>query len=246
MIELAMIFVGGLLGSSHCLGMCGGFAIMIGANAKTAGQAWRAQLLYSSGRIFTYTVLGAIAGFVGMRIGDWSLNLVNLSAILCLVAGSFLLVQGLKAAGVRIWATRRVAATSPCLFPPLLRSFLQSNSQFAVVLAGMMTGFLPCGLLYGFLALATASQDLIAGSAIMLAFGLGTIPLLAFAGVGGRLLSAMARLRLLRAAAWCVVLTGGLTLYRGATMFSMSPAQARAHCPLCTTVHGSANDDSRE
>lgn len=233
--ELSLIFVGGLLGSSHCLGMCGGFALLLGSNRTSRRDVWVAQLLYSAGRIFTYTVLGTIAGFIGMRLGHSLTSWVNASAILSLVAGLFLIVQGLKAAGIRLWKSRLSSNSQGCLASPLFKTFFQSRSRSSQFLAGVATGFLPCGLLYGFLALATASQDIISGTAIMAAFGLGTTPMMMLAGIGGQLLSGITRLRLLRVAAWCVVLTGGITAYRGVAFFRMEHAEIAPTCPFCST-----------
>ncbi len=66
MTELAMIFVGGLLGGGHCVGMCGPLVLAIGAPAPDWTANVRRQLAYSVGRIFTYAVVGAMAGYAGM------------------------------------------------------------------------------------------------------------------------------------------------------------------------------------
>ncbi len=78
-----------------------------------------------------------------------------------------------------------------------------------------MTGLLPCGLVYGFLALACSTASLPRGAATMAAFGLGTVPLMVLTGTGASLVSMVTRRRLLRFAAWCVVLTGIVSLARG-------------------------------
>ncbi|QDT32887.1 sulfite exporter TauE/SafE family protein [Thalassoglobus polymorphus] len=241
MSELSLIFMGGLLGSSHCLGMCGGFAILIGANQTSRREMWISQGAYSIGRIFTYSVLGVVAGYVGMHLGHSTSQWVNASAILSFVAGLFLIVQGLKAAGINLWSRGKSPTPQGCLVSPLFRTFFQSRSRFSKFLAGVMTGFLPCGLLYGFLALATASQDLFLGGAIMFAFGLGTVPMMVLAGIGGQLLSGVTRLRLLRTAAWCVVFTGAITIYRGAAFLTLEHTEAVPACPFCTTSQNSTN-----
>src|SRR5438067_1466686 len=111
--ELLLIFVGGLLGSAHCVGMCGGFALSIGA----ASNRWLAnlsrQLVYGAGRIATYTTAGAIAAFAGLRISHAFSSMVPVQAILALLAGALLVVQGLSAAGV--WRHATSAAQHPCL-----------------------------------------------------------------------------------------------------------------------------------
>lgn len=232
MLELPLIFLGGLLGSSHCLGMCGGFAVLLGVNSTTTFRNFCGQCSYSVGRIFTYTVLGMIAGFAGERISLNSRNWLNASATLSLLAGIFLILQGLKSAGISFRRNPTVS-TPGCLTSPLFKTFFQSRSLGGKFLAGVLTGFLPCGLLYAFLALAAAAQDLVNGGLIMFAFGSGTVPLMVLAGIGGKMLSALGRQRVLQIAAWCVVVTGAITVYRGIGYFQLGPDHVPPGCPWC-------------
>lgn len=232
MIELPLVLVAGLLGSSHCLGMCGPFALTIGSTTTgVTNNLWR-QLAYSAGRLFTYVVLGAMAGYLGMRLSDRAAELVHVPAVLAILAGLFLLYQGLRAAGV--WPGRPVTGSSgPCLAGTFFGTFLQSPSLLGVFLAGVFTGFLPCGLLYGILALAASSQSIWIGGALMGAFALGTMPLMVATGLGGSLLSVTARRSLFRIAAWCVVLTGCLTVARGVGFLNLWGSPAGGSCPMC-------------
>ncbi len=211
--ELFLVFAGGLLGSAHCVGMCGSFALSIGA----ASDRWLAnlsrQLIYSAGRIATYTSAGAIAAFAGLRVSHAVSSFVPVQASLALIAGVLLVVQGLSAAGV---CRRTVPGTQhPCLLPPLLSTFLRAGGWSGTFLSGVFTGFLPCGLVYAFFALASTTQNMVAGWLTMLAFGLGTVPIMVMTGLGGSLLTLAARRRTLQVAGWCVVLAGMLSLVRG-------------------------------
>ncbi len=235
MSEFSLIFLSGLLGSSHCLGMCGGFAVLLGMNTATPSRAFFSQTAYSAGRVFCYTILGAIAGFAGQRISLSANQWVNASAILSIVAGLFLVVQGLKAAGVSVWKNTATKTAQGCLMGSMFQTYFQSPSLMSKFLAGVMTGFLPCGLLYAFLALAAASQDLIAGGAIMMAFGFGTVPLMVMAGLGGRMLSFVMRKRLLKIAAWSVVVTGLITTYRGIGAINSGSREVLNPCPFCSS-----------
>lgn len=234
MMELPLVFVAGLLGSAHCVGMCGGFAVILGMHARSRGGNLVSQAVYTGGRIFTYASLGAVAGACGGRLSLDGPAWMNVPVLLCLVAGVVLIVQGLESAGIRIWSrsplAAHIAGTLPCgAFGTLLRN----RGWTGVFLAGVLTGFLPCGLLYGMLALAASTGDLLLGAAVMTAFGLGTAPLMVATGVAGNLISAASRRRLLSLAAWCVVLTGALTLARGVSALQASPGDAGA-CPFCT------------
>lgn len=231
MLELPLVFAAGILGSGHCLGMCGPFALAIGGGAKTWRHNLGRQLLYTLGRTFTYSVLGAAAGFGSWRLSNSISWLANVGAWLAILAGVFLLIQGFMAGGL---IPQRLVLTAPsCLTADFLRSMLRAPGRTGVFLAGMFTAFLPCGLVYGFLALAAASGNFWMGALVMTAFGLGTAPLMVAAGCGGSLLSGAARLRLVKVAAWCVVLTGVITIVRGVGMLDRNGPEASASCPFC-------------
>ncbi|HMP06418.1 MAG TPA: sulfite exporter TauE/SafE family protein, partial [Lacipirellulaceae bacterium] len=107
--------------------------------------------------------------------------------------------------------------------------------------AGVATGFIPCGLVYALLLKAAASGTVLNGAATMALFGLGTAPLMIAAGVGGTWVAASTRARLMRAAAWCVVVVGAMTLARGAVQLN-APGDGPAPCPFCA----SAEDGERQ
>lgn len=231
MIELPLILMAGLLGSSHCVGMCGGFALTIGSTANAWQLNLRRQLLFTLGRLFTYTSFGAAAGFVGWRMQDSIPSIVNIPATFAIVAGLFLVYQGLAALGALPW-TRRTGRASTCLGGTFLATFLTSPGWTNVFLAGLFTGFLPCGLLYGMLALAASSQSVLLGGAAMLVFGIGTAPIMMLTGFSGSVLGLATRRRLLRLAACCVVLTGLISVARGLGYVSL-PGYSPAGCPIC-------------
>ena len=128
MIEFPLILMSGLLGSSHCIGMCGPFAALLGS----ASNGWRQnlgwQVAYSLGRVFTYSVLGAMAGFGGQRLLGLGWFGINLTSILAFVAGLILLREGLITAGVM----RRAAingTASICGTGGVLRDYKSSGNQ---------------------------------------------------------------------------------------------------------------------
>lgn len=232
MMELLLIFVGGVLGSSHCVGMCGGFALSLGAGAPHWLANLGKQITYSCGRIFTYGVAGGIFGYGGWRISRELPSIVQAQAVVSLVAGAFLIMQGLLAAGVVRWP-RRGRPANPCLASGFLGPFLATPGWGNAFLAGVLTGFLPCGLVYAYLALATSAREVPAGAMRMAAFGLGTVPLMVLTGTGGSLLSLAARRQVYRAAAWCVVLTGALSVVRGFGFLNYAGFTDEIGCLLC-------------
>jgi hypothetical protein len=232
MTALPLIFIAGVLGSSHCIGMCGPFALTIGASVTTWKANLARQLLYTLGRVFTYAVLGAFAGFGGLYLQRTVPALVNIAAVLAVVAGLFLLYQGLLAA--RVIRRKTPNATGvPCLAGDFFGSFLKSPGLANIFLAGLFTGMLPCGLVYGFVALAASSGEVLLGATIMAVFGLGTAPIMILTGCGGSLLSLATRKHLFRAAAWCVVLTGLVSIARGIGFVEIPGWTVATGCPMC-------------
>ncbi|MGI9456832.1 MAG: sulfite exporter TauE/SafE family protein [Aeoliella sp.] len=233
MTELSLIFIGGLLGSSHCLGMCGPLALTLGMAEVGIAANMRRQLVYSAGRIFTYGFLGAGAGFCGWWLSHQPMAMVNAQSLLAIGAGIFLVIIGLASTGVL--PDMRVFSLLPkgCGAAGWLKTYLTAPGLTGALLAGVFTGFLPCGLVYAFLTLAAASANLFHGWLTMTLFGLGTVPLMVLTGCGGSLLSHGMRSRVLQVAAWCVVVAGLITLTRGIGFMQLSADTVPPGCPLC-------------
>lgn len=157
----------GLVGSPHCIGMCGSFALACGGRVSHT-TAWHA------GKILTYALLGLLAGLVGHLVPGprWVATVVSTVLVVWFAAGLAGLVPepSLRIPGLTRLATR--AAT---------RGDLGSRFLF-----GMATGLLPCGLVYATLGIAVASGSAVTGFLAMAAFGLGTVPALAAFGLGVR------------------------------------------------------------
>ena len=230
MIEWPLLVVAGLLGSAHCLGMCGPFVLVIGSAAPTLRANLLRQACYAAGRIFTYSMLGAAAAFCGLRLAVALAAWVNVPALLAIAAGGLLVVQGLHAAGV---LPARAVSAAACPGAAGFRALLTSRGALDVFLAGLFTGLLPCGLLYGMLALAASTHDVARGLATMAAFGAGTVPALAAAGLGGGLAGVAFRRRIHGVAAWCLVLAGAVSVARGAGFLAW-PGEPPSGCLICS------------
>ena len=180
----------GLLGSTHCVGMCGGisaaFSFALPAAKRRGAPLFFYQLSYNLGRLLTYTLLGVLVGLLAHGIlGDWAQ-----SPWPRVVAGLFMLLLGLYLAGW--WSgLRRLESVGGGLWQrlsPLRRHILPVDHPFKALVAGSLWGFLPCGLVYSALTLALARADALVSGGVMLAFGLGTLPTLLVTGtLAGRL-----------------------------------------------------------
>lgn len=175
------LFLVGLLGGTHCVGMCGG---IVGAMSMGGQAGWAMHLAYNSGRILSYVAAGAIAGALGAA----SLGLegqVPARMVLYFIANLMLVALGLYLLGVTgaLAFTERAGQALWRRLQPLTRRFLPVRSVGQAFPLGLLWGWLPCGLVYSALATALAAGSAGRGAATMLAFGLGTLPNLLLAGL---------------------------------------------------------------
>jgi sulfite exporter TauE/SafE len=228
MFQSLLIVAGGLLGSGHCLGMCGGFALTLGSHAANPWQNLLRQVVYGLGRVSVYVLAGAFVGYGVWRLEAWAV--VGLQAVLAIVAGLFLIAEGVFSIG---WLPRPFAAKGGCPGANLFATLLRGPNLTAVFVGGLVNGLLPCGLVYAYLALAASSGNLFDGAIVMALFGLGTLPALVLTGVAGGLLTLTWRQRILRVAACCMLLTGVLAVWRGAAALPWT-TDASPACPYCS------------
>lgn len=173
----------GLAGSGHCLAMCGGIASAFGV-AAARGRAIRVPLAASIGRIGGYATLGALAGSLGLGLGDWLQQPAGLLALRALAALTLVLI-GLQLSGA-LQLLDRVAALAAPLWrrlQPATRRLLPLDSARKALAFGALWGLLPCGLVYGMLALSLGTASPVESALFMGAFGLGTLPALLGLGV---------------------------------------------------------------
>lgn len=195
----------GLASGMHCLAMCGGIVGAFGVQRpvrirlqRGKGLEWRAPLAFNAGRIASYAAAGAVVGALGGGAGalfgiwfDWQLALQIAASVLLVLAGVHLAgfaapLAPLELLGRPLW--RRIQPLAARLMP-----FDTPGRAFA---AGIAWGWLPCGMVYAALASALLAGGAAAGAAVMLGFGLGTLPWLLAAGVGfARWRNALARPR---------------------------------------------------
>lgn len=228
-VQLPLIFLSGLMGSAHCVGMCGPFTVMI-ASAK-GGRNFARQASYSVGRLFTYAWLGAIAGFAGQQVQAQSFTSINPAAVLAAIAGVFLVYEGGKTVGIlpRSGLFLKSSATG-CGALKIMRATLHSPQLSGAFFGGMLTSLLPCGLVYAMLLSAANTGDLVSGSGLMVAFGLGTVPLMLALGVSLGRLSVARRQVMFRLAGVAMIALGGMSLVRAWHFWHLGTGHS---CPLC-------------
>lgn len=178
--SLIPILIASLLGSPHCVGMCGGFVAIYSHNHS---KNFIAHLLYNLGRLITYLLLGISAALFGATL-DSLLPVAKASA---LIVGLFLIIAGfLQLLGFSSMLTPKLPSFISNLNSKLLKPIFHSSSPIKPFLIGFFTTFLPCGWLYTFVALALASAKPFEAATIMFFFWLGTLPVLTVLGVLSR------------------------------------------------------------
>jgi sulfite exporter TauE/SafE len=201
----------GLLGGfGHCVGMCAPFVLLVSRRfaAPGAGRAaaLSAQLWYTAGRVLTYALLGAAAGFVG-GVVELAGSLVGIQRAASVVAGAVLVLEALLG----------LAGTGPLADTGGGRLFARVSGALGRRVPrhpfglGLLLGLLPCGLLYSALIAAVARGGPLEGAAALLAFGVGTAPALLGLSLADELLARhralldrLARVFLLAMGAWFV------------------------------------------
>lgn len=180
-------FLIGIAGGVHCIGMCGGIASAF-SFAIPKGQSQLPYIFaYNFGRIISYTIAGAITGFVGgiatVNI-EFGLPILQIISIIFLVLLSLYIgdwykgLSLLEKLGGKLW--KKIA--------PLSKKLIPFKNPFYTLAYGMVWGWLPCGLVYSVLTWSLASESAMQGAAVMFSFGLGTLPTLLAASLGASFL----------------------------------------------------------
>ena len=194
MDTLTIVFLMGLLGGVHCLGMCGGVValltsalpIELRSNAK---QTSLYHLNYNTGRILSYILMGALFGLAGELLSN-TLKMNALDHVLRIFSGMLMVLVGLYIANwyAGIQVLEKVGAKLWVKLQPISQKFLPVTNLKSAFLVGLFWGGIPCGLVYGALSFSVLSGSAVQGGLIMLAFGLGTLPsLLLMAGFSSKL-----------------------------------------------------------
>jgi sulfite exporter TauE/SafE len=175
--SIIAVFIVGLLGGVHCLGMCGSIVGIFTTQVQKDTARWPFHLAYSSGRIASYAIAGALVGAIG-QAGLLMRDAVPVQHLLFALSSLMLIVLGSYLAG--LWgAVRQLERLGGGLWKrlqPYTTKLLPVNTVPRALGLGALWGWLPCGLVYSVLLTALASGSVARGALIMLAFGLGTLP----------------------------------------------------------------------
>ncbi len=216
----------GLIGSTHCVGMCGGIVSTLStnfSNRPARQNPFIIQLFYNLGRITSYSLIGLLAGLfssqlmqmlpephmVQMRISGFFFILLGLY-----ISQLFNTLGWLERIGQKVW--QRIE--------PFGRKYLPAQNAFSALKLGLVWGWLPCGMVYSALALAITQLNPLASALTMLAFGLGTLPTLLLIGHFAQNVKVMLQNRWVR-----IALGLALVAYGFSQLIGYSPFMVMEH-----------------
>ncbi|MEW7289995.1 sulfite exporter TauE/SafE family protein [Aquimarina sp. 2304DJ70-9] len=201
----------GLLGSFHCIGMCGPIAFMLPVGRSNSTQKFFQIFLYHFGRLLAYCIIGLFFGMIGK-----SLNIFGLQQTLSIVVGIVMIILIL----IPHQTLNRYNFSKPIYkiiskVKNALGIALKKKTPDTFLTIGFLNGFLPCGLVYMAVFGAIASSHILEGGLYMLFFGLGTIPLMTTAVYAGNFLTVKTRKHIQKAIPVFIVIIGVLFIVRG-------------------------------
>ena len=210
---LASLFLVGLLGGVHCIGMCGGIVTALTVRFPKERPRRRPDLhfAYHAGRLSMYALAGAAAGGLGSSMLRLE-PLFPVQATLYLVAQLMLIALGLYLLGIAryLQALENVGRRLWRHVQPVAAALLPARTLPRAYTVGLLWGLVPCGLVYSVLATALVSGSAQAGALAMLAFGLGTLPMLLALGAVFPALERLRRAAIVRRTAGGVIIGFGL------------------------------------
>ena len=182
-------FIFGIVGSFHCVGMCGPIAMALPFVGSSGWRYYVGRLLYNGGRIVTYALLGALAGAFGE-----SLQMAGLQQTVSIVSGILILLLLVLPAAIKGKSASILGTDKLMLWVrQKLGYYFQKNSLGALFMVGLLNGLLPCGFVYIALAGAISAPGITGSMLYMALFGLGTFPLMFLVSLSGKLISLKVR-----------------------------------------------------
>ncbi|WP_114418076.1 sulfite exporter TauE/SafE family protein [Marinospirillum perlucidum] len=206
---LLTALIAGFLGGGHCIGMCGGIvsalSFALPPSQRHPVRIASLMLMYNLGRLISYTLAGALVGGLGQLL------IHSLEPVRNLLSGLAVIMLLLMAFYIGQWwqGLTRVEALGRHLWhflEPLGRRLMPVTHPLQALSIGLIWGWLPCGLVYSMLILALSSGSALHGGALLLAFGLGTLPTLLVTGALARQVTEFLRRPLWRQLSACLLM----------------------------------------
>jgi len=222
-VGYGMLFVIGLLTSLHCIAMCGGINLSQSITyQQTENESkftkFKPSLLYNTGRVISYTVLGGIVGSLGSVISFSG----TAKGIVAILGGAFMVIIGINMLDIFPWL-RKIKISTPKFFGNKIYSNTSKRGPFYI---GLLNGLMPCGPLQTMQLYALGTGSFLAGATSMFLFSLGTVPLMFSFGAISSFLSSKFTHRMLKVSAVLVIVLGLTMVSRGLSLSGVSLAAA--------------------
>ncbi|WP_072159116.1 sulfite exporter TauE/SafE family protein [Persicobacter sp. CCB-QB2] len=180
MVLWSIAFLIGLMGSMHCIGMCGPISMALPMPDRKLGTVLKVTLMYNLARSFSYMLLGALLGIIG-----FGFSLAGTQQVLSIVMGALMLVVILLPQKYRLRLEQAAGNPVAGKIKKGFGYFFKKRTTLAFAGVGFLNGFLPCGLVYMALAGALAIGDWQQSALYMGIFGLGTWPMMVSVNLAG-------------------------------------------------------------
>lgn len=201
----------GILGSLHCVGMCGPLALSIPFPSQSKVSRGLAILIYNLGRVVTYTMIGVFFGWIGMQftLFGWqqTLSLVLGSLLLIGVIGTLFHQRLIRVPIIHKWWNQ--------LFSKSFGKLLKKANYFSLFIIGLLNGLLPCGLVYVALAGSLAAGNIVHGAVFMFGFGIATLPAMMMVSFAGALIKGNWQRWLKKSSPYVIAFMACLLILRG-------------------------------
>ncbi|MFL0169994.1 sulfite exporter TauE/SafE family protein [Tenacibaculum maritimum] len=203
-------FIFGLLGSLHCIGMCGPIAFMLPISASNKTTQVLQITSYHLGRLFTYSLIGLLFGLLGKGF-----YFFGFQQQLSIIVGFSMIFITLAPKTFQKYNFFKPVNRGMLKIKSSLGKELKKKGNDTFFTIGFLNGFLPCGLIYMAIFGALATTDALSGSLYMFLFGLGTIPLMSSVVYLGNFTTGFVRKKIQKIIPYAVVLIGILFILRG-------------------------------
>jgi uncharacterized protein len=210
-MEIFTGFIIGLLGSLHCIGMCGPIAFALPSGTFRSFRFFAGRIIYNLGRVVTYSLFGLIFGLIGRNLA-----VVGLQRWVSIISGVVIIIIVLipTASKSKIISILPFGAFTTKI-KTAFGNLFKKGSLFSMLLIGIVNGFLPCGFVYVGIAGALASGDTLTGVLYMAMFGFGTIPVMLATSLAGNFVSLGVRQKLTKIVPVLAVLLALIFILRG-------------------------------
>lgn len=204
-------FTLGLIGSLHCLGMCGPIAFALPVRTSNPWLKFMKYILYNLGRVSTYAILGLVIGTIGQGFA-----LAGLQQILSVATGVLIIISVIIIHNpIRNLVVNKISHSVKSNLRSAFQYYFKNSSWYSLFILGLLNGLLPCGMVYAAIAGALTTGSAASGALFMMAFGIGTVPMMMAVSLSRNVMGARIRSLFNNVSPYVACIIGILLIMRG-------------------------------